>query len=181
MVREVRMSVNSLTTLAVQRDIEGNPTRRRVKKDTSAAETQQTKYQDVLMHAIPTEILSGYTILVGITVGTIKATTQNPTPHQLVGLRWSFFAGFLLATLAAVWIGYVVKRASSKKRRIPIPEILVATIAAGTWGLVMPGNPLAPKLSAQATTISGSAISIVGAGLVVALSTLLVRPSKAKS
>src|SRR3989442_13655872 len=174
------MSVNSLTTLAVQRDVEGSPTRRQVKKGEAEASTQLTKYQDVLMHAIPTEVLSGYTILIGITIGTIKATKQDPNPNQLLALRWWFFAGFLGATLAAVWIGYWVKRSQTKKRRIPVPEILAATIAAAAWGLVMPGNPGAVRLSTQATTIATAAISIVGAGLVVPLSTLLTGPSETK-
>ena len=41
-------------------------------------------------------------VLVGITVGTIHATSQDPTPNQLPVLRWVFFFGFLAATVAAV-------------------------------------------------------------------------------
>jgi hypothetical protein len=174
------MSVNTLSTLAAMRDQEEEPKRTVADKATGQQTGQLVKYQDVLTNSIPTEILSGYTVLVGITVGTIQATAQEPTPNQLPALRWVFFVGFLLATAAAVWLAYLSKRTVGKRRRIPVTEILVATIAAAAWGLVMPANPLTIGVSPQTATIATAAISIVGAGVVGGLSALLLRPSNAK-
>jgi len=175
------MSISALTDLAVTRDNDthqGQAAKRKVNRQTGEVEKLSQSARDALAKAIPTETLAGYTAIVGVVIGTIKVTDADPTPDQLLGLRWGLFGGFLTFTIIAVVASYTRKRVGAQHRRFPLIEVLAATIAAAAWGLVMPGNPLVVEMSAQATTIATTVITIVGGGLVGSLSVPLAQPSK---
>jgi len=176
------MSISALTDLAVTRDNdahEGRAAKRKVNRASGEVEKLSQSARGVLSKAIPTEVLAGYTAIVGVVVGTIKVTHADPSPNQLVGLRWGLFGGFLAFTSLAVVGSYLRKRADARHRKLPFLEVLAATIAAAAWGLVMPGNPLVVDMSAQVTTIATTIITIVGGGIVASLSVPLAQPSNA--
>jgi hypothetical protein len=176
------MSVTALTDLAVARDADihaGGPRKRVIHKETGAPADTTQRYRDVLTKAIPTEVLAGYTAIIGTVIGSIKKPTKaHPHPEQLLGLRWGLYAGFLVFTLGAVALAYAAKRVRTHSRRFPLAEVAAALGAAAVWGLVMPGNPFVVKLSTQSSTIYTIILTVAGGGLVGALSGILVRPSK---
>ena len=147
------MSAKSLAQLAVDRDtvLPGQP----VVKDSS----------DVLVAAVPTEALAAYTAVVGVVLAANIGAGYGP-------FRWVAYASFVaLAVLAPVMLfRHRAAATSQDTRKLPIPECLAAGAAAGAWGLVMPGSPLAMILTGNALVFATTAI-LVGTVAVMSLAT----------
>lgn len=165
------MSIRSMTDLALERDkapAKKQGVRRRgvpAAGDGPAADQLQ-KSRDVLVDAIPTEVLAPYTGLTAIIVSTIESGDS-----QHLALRWGIYAVGLAAIAAWLCSGYLWRRASDRHRRFPLLEVLTATVAFAAWGLVMPGSPLAAELGGGSTLTIWTAIITVAGGLVVAMLT----------
>ena len=159
------MSIQSMSALAVERDA-GTPrrpaARQRTAREAKPPPEDQQRRADVLINAIPTEVLGPYTAIVGIIVATI---TVGEPDREL--LRWLLYAAGLLAII--VWLGSAYVRESDTKRRFPLAETLAALFAFGTWGLVMPGSPLSLSLSGDDLTIWTAIITALGVFLVGAV------------
>ncbi len=76
-----------------------------------------SKYQALLTSAIPTEVLAGYTALVGGVLATIGHKKQGGVSELLL-LRWFFFGFFLVATMGFVWGGYVARRSPAPASQV---------------------------------------------------------------
>lgn len=104
---------------------------------------------DALVKAIPTETLALYTFLLGLFIGNGKEDAVT----GYLALRWWTYAGFVVLTLLAVWLTYWLSTRSTelhkrRKLKLPMLEAATATLAAGVWGLVMPGSALQTQLPA---------------------------------
>jgi hypothetical protein len=156
------MSLRSLTSIAVQRDAE---TPKKVEKTTQADAATQTVPQgwaDVLIAAIPTEVLAVYTVVTGVIVGTIQAGE-----NERLDMRWVLYGATVAIVVAWLAFAYRRQRTSTRKRRFPVAETFAATVAFGAWGLVMPGSPLAASLDGDETAIwsaiiTGAAVLLLG-------------------
>jgi hypothetical protein len=135
------MSITSLTTLAVQRDIR-DPKKPKTKKpdpDDASAEEPQSKL-DVFTSVIPTELVGLYTALTAALVAA-ASLTNNYLPY-----RWGLFAAGCVGTPVLVALNYHFKRSEKRRRRFPGTELAAATIAFAVWGLVVPASPLIETL-----------------------------------
>jgi hypothetical protein len=152
------MSIRSLTSIAVQRD-QSRP--HKAEADGAGAQAAPKSvpqgYADVLVGAIPTEVLAVYTTVVGVIVGTIHGKD-----NERLTLRWILYGATAAIVVAWLTANYRRQRTGTK-RRFPVAETLAAVTAFGAWGLVMPGSPLSASLDSDATAI-WSAI-IAGAGV----------------
>src|SRR5262249_8282916 len=112
---------------------------------------------DVLVAAVPTEALAGYTTLIGI----VLAANIGVAYSQF---RWSVYGVFVALAILAPYVVYRhrVAGSSKQKRVFPVWECLVAGLAAAAWGLVMPGSPLGIVLKGNALVFSTTAI-VLGA------------------
>jgi FtsH-binding integral membrane protein len=137
------MSVRSLTTLAVERDTEAH--------DGKA-------FTDVLISAIPSEVLGLYTFVVTAIVGTITSDSDD----KQLSLRWIVFGAGVLATVVYLIVGYLQARAATRKRRFPGQELTAAVVAFSAWGLVMPGSPLSASLTDDQARIWTAIITAAG-------------------
>jgi len=128
------------------------------------------QFRDVLVHAIPTEILAAYTALVGVVVGAVSADAPR---HSLVP-RWSLLGAFLVLTAVSVVLAYFF-RAGRSLPRVPWQEALAATIAATAW---FPGHARVTAGSAVARFGASrplrAAITVMG-GLALTLAAPLLR------
>ena len=174
------MSVRSLTGVAVERDTAepvdtvgaGAPV-----GDAAAGGAPPTggapslsSATGVLVAAIPGEVLAPYTALVGVVYSTV-----NPR-HDYQALRWWLFG--LGTVLVAVSLLAAFHRARpSAGRRVPFVEIVAATIAFASWGLVMPGSPLSTSVTGDDLTVTTAVIAIGGAFFISLLSPTLTSPS----
>jgi len=170
-----------LTAIAVQRDAEpprkAKPaTRRRVDGDEGRADLVPQTWADVIIGAIPTEILALYTAVIGVVVGTIDKGKDD-----LLLFRWIAYAVTLV--LVVVWLIAAYRRQrTSTKRRYPLAETAAAVVAFGAWGLVMPGSPLAASLDdPQWTTIWTIVITALGVAFLGMLGMPLKDEVKKKS
>jgi hypothetical protein len=152
------MSVRSLTTLAVERDTE--------------APASAKGFTDVLISAIPSEVLGLYTFVVTAIVGTITAGDDKQ-----LGLRWVVFVAGALATVVHLLVGYVQVRHATRRRRFPGPEVTAAVVAFSAWGLIMPGSPLTATLSADGARIWTAIITAVGVFVLFLLRGSLTKPA----
>jgi hypothetical protein len=150
------MSVRSLTTLAVERDTEDPPGQ---------------GFTDVLISAIPSEVLGLYTFVVTAIVGTITAGDDKQ-----LGLRWVVFAAGVLATVVYLVVGYLQARQDTR-RRFPGHELTAAVVAFSAWGLVMPGSPLTATLSDDAARIWTAIITALGVMCLFLLRGSLTKPA----
>lgn len=160
-----------MTSIAVQRD-EQPPTK--LKKAPSRKEQPPEAvpqgWTDVLVAAIPTEVLAVYTSVIGIVVGTIQAGDD-----ERVALRWLLYGATTLIVFA--WLTAAYRRARvSKKRRFPFAETAAAVLAFAAWGLVMPGSPLSVSFDGEETAIWSAIIT----GLAVLILAMLGAPLKDK-
>lgn len=170
-----KMSIRSLTTLAVARDTadHGDPA---LSGNAGAGDgRKEQSFLDVLTSAIPTEPLAGYTALVAIVAA---AKSHN----QFLALRWWVYAVFLAIVIASVQVSYSARKAkplpkggvsAGRQRTVPVAEILSATIAAAAWGLVSPGSGLQVMLKGDTATITMACITIGGAALVTLITPTL--------
>jgi uncharacterized membrane protein YvlD (DUF360 family) len=94
------MSVRSLTNLAVERDEEQPP---------------EKGFTDVLISAIPSEVLGLYTFVVTAIVGTITSDSDD----KQLSLRWIVFAAGVLGTVVYLVVGYLQARGDVRRRRSP--------------------------------------------------------------
>jgi hypothetical protein len=170
------MSLRSMTDLALERD-SGTPPRRQLRGRQAAgqgapAAAAQPSRSDVLVSAIPTEVLGPYTAIVGVIVATI-----GPSEPDRSVLRWALYCGGLIAIV--LWLGsvYLRERDAKRARRFPVAEVLAALIAFAAWGLIMPGSPLSLSLGSDDLTIWTAIITAVGVFLVSVLATPLRNPA----
>ena len=156
------MSLQSLRTIAVERDHD-DPKRTKTGRAPSrapGAESPLTR-TDVLIAAIPTEVLALYTGVVTVVVSNSDAANRH------LSMRWTLYIlGFVAI---AVWLGGAYVRTPAKKRRFPFVETLAALIAFAAWGLVMPGSPLGEELSSSNENIW---YALITAGGLIALGAL---------
>jgi hypothetical protein len=144
------MSVSSLTTLGAIRDLRA-PTKSDVGKTTDTASTEKPSLGDLLVTAVPTELVAPYTALMAAIVGSVdKPTTKVPKPDQLEAYRWAAFALLAVGVAVVVWRGKVKK--AGRRRRKPVLEVGVALMAAVGWALALPESPLAPYLNDKLQT-----------------------------
>jgi len=169
------MSLNSMLQVELQRDVKPKPTKR-VQTKNAAGEVEeseeQQKAKDLLIAAVPTEVLAPYTALVGLIVSTIDT---GESPREL--MRWIIYFVGLLAIFLFLWLSYSHQKDSSAKRTFPIAGIAVALVAFAAWGLVMPGSPLSVTLSGDDLLIWTSIITVGGGFLV----SLMTRPLQSKT
>jgi hypothetical protein len=129
---------------------------------------------DVLIHAIPGEVLAPYTALVAIIVSNSANNTRE-------SLRWALFAVSLALVGGTLALNFYRGR-PAHGRRFPVIEVAAACVAFAAWGLAMPQSPLSMRVTGQDLTIAVAVISIGGAFLLGLLSPALAKPSaKAKS
>ena len=159
----------------LDRDAEAPPTKRVRKKTGATTEpTEETqKSSDLLIHAIPTEVLAPYTALIAGIVATIDSGESSRTV-----LRWAIYGVGFLAIALFLGVPYARQRATNSKRRFPVAGSLTAMLAYGAWGLVMPGSPLAIELSGDDLTIWTLIITIGGAFLVALMTQPLKKQAK---
>jgi hypothetical protein len=154
------MSVASLTTLAIQRD--------NLRRGVSVpSDGKTTPWSTTLASVIPTEILAGYTAVLGATVGSV----QDGMPHEYLPFRFVWYIVGILATPAIVWYFYerrhfTQRTAESSAPSFPLSEVIAATIAATAWFTAMPGSPWEVVLGKGAFAILSTTTTVIGALLV---------------
>ncbi len=158
------MSLRTLQSIALERDVR-SPTRS-LPGEEGEVVAAPMKRADLLVAAIPTEVLAPYTALIGLVVATI-----DPGESRRVVLRWGIYLAGFAAIVIYMGVTYVRTRAASG-RRFPVLETLAALVAFGAWALVMPGSPLSAALSGDDLTIWTGILTIGGAFVV----TLLANP-----
>jgi hypothetical protein len=173
------MSIRSLTTLAVARDIAPRSAAVAGGSAGVGGGTQKQTAIDALTSAIPTEPLAAYTGFVSI-----LAALKHSGSYPYLPLRWWAYAAFLLVVAVSIQISYRAKvskpepvGATDRKRVIPLPEILSALIAAAAWGLIMPGSALQSRLTGDTATVVTACIAFGGAALLALMSPTLTKGS----
>jgi len=124
----------------------------------------------VLVAAIPGEVLAPYTALIGVVVSTASAKNDYAT------LRWWLF-GIGTALVVVSLLATFYRARASAGRHVPFVEIVAATIAFASWGLVMPGSPLSLSVTGDDLTVATAIIAIGGAFFISLLSPTLASPS----
>ncbi len=171
------MSISTLTTLSAARSAR-KPTKRDVGKATAgdADKDKQPGLVDLLVTAIPTELVAPYTALSAIIVGAIDEPTKKvPEPDEFEFWRWLIFGVLLLATFATVWRGTNKK---SDVKRFPALEIGVAVVAAIGWALALPNSPLIPYIEGASKSFVPAVAAFVAAGLILSLGGRLQKSAK---
>ena len=173
------MSLRSMSAVAVQREA-GRPRKTRAAAESTRVEpapaeaattTIPQSWGDMLVNAIPSEVLGVYTPLVGIVVGTIDTGDD-----ELSTLRWILYFAFLVIVIVWLGIAYFTRTTKEeRKRKFPWVETISAVVAFAAWGLVMPGSPLSIDMSGDELTIATALISAAG---VLVLGAFGVRMSK---
>jgi hypothetical protein len=130
---------------------------------------------DVLIAAIPTEVLALYTGIVAVIL-----TNSSEDKHMM--LRWILYAAGFLAISFWLVSDYLRKRATSrKKRKLPWVETFAALVAFGAWGLVMPGSPLGEELSQSNRNIWYAIITAVALLALGGLGTSIKQQAKPRT
>jgi hypothetical protein len=155
------MSLRSLATIAAERD-GGTPTKTTRKtaaanEQQGEAETRKASPGDVLVAAIPTEVLALYTFATSAFVASVS------TGDARLGLRWGVYVAGFVAIAAYLVNSY--RRSAQTVRNVPVRELLTASVAFGAWGLVMPGSPLMAQLSSSNQQVWS--VLITAAGIVL--------------
>lgn len=138
------VSLQTLTTIAAERD-QGVPKKKTSKRSAEQAPDADSPLSntDVLIAAIPTEVLALYTGLV--TAITVNISSDAGADRHLF-MRWILYAVGFCGIVAWLGVNYV-RGQHPKTRRFPFAETAAAVVAFAAWGLVMPGSPLAEALS----------------------------------
>jgi hypothetical protein len=83
---------------------------------------------------------------------------------------------FLGVTAAAVWVAYLRKSRSPQgprdpvnRRSVPLAELLSALVAAGAWGLAMPGSAFNIQIGGTTRVLATASIVIGAAALLTLL------------
>ena len=152
------MSMQTLNAIAVERDHAAPKKRKTGRAAPQAANADALLSKtDILIAAIPTEVLALYT---GLVTAIIANTSSDAGADKHLLLRWGLYvAGFAAIT---VWLGANYLRTLTKKRRFPWVETAAAMFAFAAWGLVMPGSPLGEELSKANTNIWYPIITAAG-------------------
>lgn len=164
------MSLRTLSGIASLRDA-GGPRKAdpAPKSEQEAERTVASGYADVLVSAIPTEVLGLYTFLVGVIAGTI---TQGEDEKLL--LRWIVYAGAIAFIVAFLYTSY---RRRPRRRRFPVAETVTAVVAFAAWGLAMPESPLAAELSGDDRAIWTALVTVIGVACLLLLGVKLKDPA----
>lgn len=155
------MSIGSLSTIGVARD-QRKPTQKDAGKDLAEAPDEEAKLRDMLVSAIPTELIAPYTFLVTAIVGLIDPETHAHFPDQFQALRWILFGLLCVGTVYFVQHSYDKKKKSEKSRGFPTLEVATGLVAAVVWGLSLPESPLVPQLNGDSRTLVPLIILVVG-------------------
>jgi hypothetical protein len=175
------MSVRSLVALAVARDkakpgtAAGGGRAEAAVAGAAGGEPAETggvpqQFVDVVTSAIPSEPLAAYTALLGVAAGTINKSD----PRAYLPFRWWVYGVFLFITTASIVVGYFrASRAPTgtepdNRRPFPGAELGAALIAAGAWGLAMPGSAFNTQVSGTPQVLT-TASMVVGAAAFLAL------------
>src|SRR5215217_6222696 len=140
------MSVASLANIAHERDT-GRPwraQRRPAKATQTHGQAVEASKTEILVHFIPTEILTGYLAA----VATVTSTTSDSNPKLF--FRWVLFMLFGLLTPLTVWATWRAKRRSDQRRHdlkrarksVPLLEMVAATAAFTVWAIALPNSPI---------------------------------------
>jgi uncharacterized membrane-anchored protein len=179
-LREGGGTVSLNTMLQVELDRDATTPKKRVRRKsadkTSVPTEEEQKRTDLLIHAIPTEVLAPYTALVGGIVATI-----DPGENDQAFLRWTIYVVGLAAIALYLGVSYARQRAQDSKRKFPWAGTLAAIAAFAAWGLVMPGSPLSLEVSGDALTRWTLIITVGGAFLVGLMTQSLKQPAKRKT
>jgi uncharacterized membrane-anchored protein len=168
------VSLSSMLQVELDRDTT-TPKKRvrtRAAEKTEPTEEEQGR-TDLLIHAIPTEVLAPYTALVGGIVATIDAEESDQA-----FLRWAIYTVGLAAIILYFGVSYSRQKAKDSKRRFPWAGTLAALMAFAVWGLVMPGSPLSLELSGDTLTRWTLILTVGGAFLVGLMTQSLKRSAK---
>jgi hypothetical protein len=170
------MSLGTLATLGTERDV------RRVKRKTigkakAAAPDEDAKLRDLLVAALPTELVTGYTFLVTAIVGLIDPK-KNDHPDDFEILRWTIFALLVTATFFFVADGIRRKRAKPSWTPFPMLEASTAALAALVWGLSVPDSPLQIELNGDNRLLVPMIILVLGGTMYGRLALGLRAPRK---
>ena len=157
------MSVSSLTDLAAKRT------------DTNPGDPvdDQTRRR-VLVSAIPSEVLAGYTAVLGAIVGFVPADH----PKDFLVLRWIWYGLWIALTPLAVWVIYRRKATAGSTRKFPVTETVVAVVAAIAWFTAMPGSPFEVILSDVAFGLTSLIVSAVAVFVLWLISPELTKGSQ---
>lgn len=168
------MSLNSMLEIERERDA-GEAPKKRVRRTTGEVEDEPKKTGDILINAVPTEVLAPYTAIVAGIVATIDAGESSR-----IGLRWALYGAGFLAILLYLGAAYRRRRKprSRESRKFPVAGALTSLLAFGAWGLVMPGSPLSISLTGDTLTIWTVIISVGGTFLVGLATQPLKQPAK---
>jgi hypothetical protein len=172
------MSIRSLTSLAVERDIAPPGQLAKGGAGGAGGGAIPQQFTDAITSAIPTEPLAAYTAVVGVVAGVTTGDSYLP-------FRWAALAAFLVVIAAAVYVSYLTKATlgprslkEGNRRTFPAIELASALIAGLAWGLAMPGSALNVALKGNAATIAAASIAIGGAAVLSLLTPWLTKASK---
>ncbi|HKS44543.1 MAG TPA: hypothetical protein VJT49_05405 [Amycolatopsis sp.] len=177
------MSLSSVTALAVNRD-QTHPSAELV------LDGRPATWGKVLVTAIPTEVLTGYTA----TLGVVASLPTGGDPHAYLPFRFVWYAAWLVATPVIAGVLYLRKAEGVRQDKekadpgVPLlrppwwraflrPEAAAATGAAAAWFTAMPGSPWQITLSGGAFALTSMAATTVGALVVGALTPVLTSPT----
>lgn len=166
------MSITRLNAVAVQRERGGaRRVMREAKTPEDTAKTESQGYLDLLITAIPTEPLALYTFLVAGIVATIDGEDD-----ARLGMRWCIYGVTIAFIVLWLMVSYLRQPKAERKRKLPIAEILAASVAFAAWGLVMPESPLYAELSGDDRTIWTLIITAAGVALLGLITGSLKKP-----
>jgi hypothetical protein len=157
------MSLGTLATLGFERDND-RVSRKAIGKHKEAAPDDEAKLRDLVVAALPTELVTGYTFLVTTIVGLVDPE-EGEHPDQFEALRWGLFAVLVVATFLLTADGVRRKRETARLRPFPALEVATASLAAVVWGLSLPDSPLQVKLNGDNRVVVPLVILVVGGTL----------------
>ncbi|NMO51736.1 hypothetical protein HH310_11095 [Actinoplanes sp. TBRC 11911] len=169
------MTIRSIAALAVQRDAAAStgelPDPAAFPASGPAPSVRAAS--DVLMAAVPIDVVVLYTTVLGVLSGVVP----DNEPNSYLGLRWGLYLGCLVATVLAVWVAYRVAPrppGAVVKRRVPWAEMGTASFAFATWGLVLPDSVLYALLDPPTLPVIVAVLAAFGAFVFTAVLTPLL-------
>jgi hypothetical protein len=172
------MSIGTLATVGVARDTKA-VRRRDAGKAKATAPDEAAKTRDMVLAAIPVEVVGPYTFLVTVLIGLIDVE-KGEHLDQFETARWALYALAVVGTCFFVWDTVRRKRARGGWKPVPALEVASAGVAAAVWGLTVPESPLAIRLNGDNRTIVPLFILIVGGIVYGVLSSGLAKGRRGK-
>jgi hypothetical protein len=174
------MSISSMTTLAVARDL-----RPPTKADTTERTPESSEGKDqpsgmaILAKTVPTGYVAAYTAFLAAVEIAVKPTTENPEPAQLLPLRWAVFAVLVIGSAITTVVSYNSKaKPAASARTLPGVELAAVVVAATAWGLGAPESPLLAGIDDTAARfLVLAAVVAIGLMINVTLSQMLKKSS----